>query len=402
MEYLIFITKSAVEDFKRNKIRTILTSLGILIGVTSVVLLMAFGLGLKQYIKDQFTSLGTNQIYVISGNILRGGSFSNSPGSFFGARFDIKDVENLKRINGIEAVAPATFKSVKITTSGNTETSDLFSSSAEMFIVSNLKAEFGQVFSRGDTDKRSKVVVLGPKIAEKLFEDKQLAIGQIVKIDGVGFKVAGVLEAKGGGGFGGPDFDSFIYMPHTTGYIFNPDKKFVRIILKAESEEIIPEIKEEIKNLLLKRYKEEEFSVVEQTEILNAVASIFNIMNSVLVAIAAISLLVGGIGIMNIMYVSVVERVKEIGIRRAVGSTKKDILIQFLAEAVILSLIGGLFGLLLSFLVVFFIRRFFPAYIDLPSVTIALGVSSLIGVVFGVLPAKRASDLTPVEAIRYE
>ncbi|NTU74366.1 FtsX-like permease family protein, partial [Candidatus Roizmanbacteria bacterium] len=160
--------------------------------------------------------------------------------------------------------------------------------------------------------------------------------------------------------------------------------------------------KTEITNILLKRYKADDFSLIEQTEILNAVSSIFSILNTVLIAIAAISLVVGGIGIMNIMYVTVSERIREIGIRRALGARRFDILAQFMIESVILSLFGGVLGLVFSYLIVLLIQSVFPAYIDLQSVILALGVSSIIGVVFGVLPAKKASDLSPMEAIRYE
>lgn len=153
---------------------------------------------------------------------------------------------------------------------------------------------------------------------------------------------------------------------------------------------------------MLKRYKGDDFSIAEQSEILDAVSSIFAVLNSVLVSIAAISLIVGGIGIMNIMYVSVIERVREIGIRRALGATRRDILAQFVTEAVLLSLFGGLLGLTLSFLIVLLVQKFFPAYINWQSVAIALGVSSAIGVIFGVFPARKASNLSPIDAIRYE
>lgn len=402
MSYFFFILKSALEDFRRNKMRTFLTSLGILIGVASVILLMAFGLGLKKYIQDQFESLGTNLIIVHPGQILQGGGFRSGGGVMGGIRFDEKDVLHLKKIKNALYAAPVFVKTIKVSGNRKTEVSDLYATTADIFPLRNLEIEAGRTFARSDLEKRAKVIVIGPKIAEKIFGSADLALAKVIKIETQGFRVIGILKSKGGGGFGGPDFDSFIYMPYKSALSFNPDKKFFAVYLKAESPAAIPPMKEEIKNVLLKRYKEDDFSVIEQTEILNAVSSIFSILNLVLVAIAGISLVVGGIGIMNIMYVSVVEKIKEIGVRRAIGATQNDILFQFLAESVILSLIGGLAGLLLAFFVVLFIQRFFPAYINLPSVFIALGVSSLIGVIFGVFPAKRASDLSPIEAIRYE
>lgn len=402
MYYFLFILRSALEDFQRNKIRTFLTSLGILIGVASVVLLIAFGLGLRKYIQDQFESLGTNLLRVVPGQILQGGGFRSGPSSFGAIRFDERDLLSLQRVKEAEYVIPVFSKTVTVTAGGSSEVGELYASSADIFLGLNLKPQYGIVFTGEDVEKRSKSVVIGPKLAEKLFGEAGRAVGRSIKIEGHTFKVIGVL-AKKGGGFGGPDFDSFVYISYKTGYIFNADKKFLALIVKAYDEQkSLDNLKKEIKERLLRRYKENDFSVIEQAELISAISSIFGIINTVLVAIAAISLVVGGIGIMNIMYVSVVERIREIGIRRAIGATRGDILYQFLAEAVLLSLLGGLLGLLLSYLIVTIIQRVFPAYIDLPSVGIALGVSSLIGIIFGVFPAKRAADLSPIEAIRYE
>ena len=191
-------------------------------------------------------------------------------------------------------------------------------------------------------------------------------------------------------------------MPYTSAFVFNKDKKFLALVAQAKEGSDIKSVKSEIEDVMLKRYESDEFSVIEQTELLSTVTSIFSIINYILVAIASISLIVGGIGIMNIMYVTVTERIKEIGIRRAIGARKKDILYQFLTESVVLSLFGGITGLLLSFLIVFAIQSLFPAYINVVTVIISLGVSSIIGIAFGVFPAKKASDLSPIDAIRYE
>lgn len=401
MSYFIFILKSALEDFRRNKIRTFLTSLGILIGVSSVILLIAFGLGLKQFIKNQFESLGTNLIIIFPGKVLQGGNFRSGPG--FGAiKFDEKDWNYLKKLKNASFVVPVFTKTVTVSGNGNSETADLYATTADIFPLRNLEVEEGNKFQNVDVEKRSKKAVLGPKIAEKLFTVSKSALNKNIKIENQSFQVSGVFKSKGGGGFGGPDFDSFIYIPYKSALSLNPDKKFLAFYIKAEDEQGIPQLKADIKYTLLKFYDEDDFSVLEQTEIQNAVSSIFAILNSILIAIAAISLLVGGIGIMNIMYVSVIERTREIGIRRAIGATAKDILYQFTIEAVILSFLGGLLGLCLSFLIVLTVRKFFPAYINLISVLIALSVSCLIGIIFGVFPAKRAANLSPIEAIRYE
>ncbi len=401
MNYFIFVLKSAFFDFSRNKGRTFLTSLGILIGVMSVILLIAAGLGLKRYINQQFESLAPNLLRVVPGQILQGGSFRGGPGSFGGVQFDEKDVIKLRRVKSVDYVIPTFTKTIKASAGKNSELTDMFSTSSDIFSALNIKPQYGQLFSKEDVDKRTKVAVLGPKIADKLFGSADLAVGGSIKIEGQRFRIIGATEAKGGGGFG-PDFDSYVYVPYKAGYVFDPDKKFLAIIVKAANNANLDTTKKDIEDVMLRRYKEDEFSVIKQTDLLNAITSIFSIMNLVLVTIAAISLIVGGIGIMNIMYVTVTERIKEIGIRRAIGARKFDILSQFLVESVILSLFGGLMGLLLAWVIVFFVQKIFPAYINLTTIFIALGVSTAIGVVFGVFPAKRAADLSPIEAIRYE
>lgn len=401
MEYLIFLIKSSIDDFAHNKLRTFLTSLGLLIGVASVVLLVAMGLGLKAFIAGQFQSLGTQLVFVMPGNFVTNGQFTAS-GPPAGGTFDQTDATNLKRIRNVSAVLPFFVKTVKMEAQGNSYISQLDASTQDIFTGLNLEIEAGRPFTRADYEKGAKVVVIGPEVASKLFQTSQSAIGKTVKISTLTYRVIGVTKTKGGGGLGGGGFDGRTFMPQTAALPFNPTKKFFTIYLKSSSNEAINQIKADATRILLKRYKSDDFSVVEQAEFLSAINSIFSILNGVLVAIAAISLVVGGIGIMNIMYVSVAERTHEIGIRRAVGATQKDVLLQFITEAVILSILGGVMGLLLSGGIVLAIRPLFPAYIDPASVFVAIGVSSAIGLIFGVLPARHASQLSPIEAIRYE
>lgn len=398
MTYFLFIFKSAIGDFAKNKTRTFLTSLGILIGVSSVILLLALGLGLKKYISNQFESLGANLIFVMPGSkggMMRGG------GMVGGIKFDDRDVKKIQRIPGVKVVAPAFAKSgTLIKTKGKEETIDLIGSSENITPILNIELEEGRLLEKKDVDKKSKVVMISSPLAKKLFSSTSDALNKSVSIENQSFKIIGIMKAKGGSG--GSDLDSNVYAPVTATYSFNPEKKYFTIYLKSDSKDQVADLKLTIEKELLKRYEKDQFSVLDQGEIIGSISSIFNIINTVLLAIAAISLIVGGVGIMNIMYVTVIERIREVGIRRALGATQKDILYQFLTEAVILSLFGGLAGLILSFLVVFGVQFFFPAYIDMNTVFLALGVSSAIGIVFGVFPAKKAAALSPIEAIRYE
>lgn len=401
MNQILFSLKTAADDFRRNKMRTLLTSLGILIGISSVVLLMSFGLGLKAYINQQFESLGANLIYVMPGDFSAGFSGGFQRSMALGIRFDIRDYNTVKRIKSLKAIVPVYVNTYKLKGEKDTESYEVDASTNEIFDIMNIRAEYGTLFTKSDSDKGSKKAVLGPNVAKKLFGSAEAAVGKKITIENVSFTVAGVTQVKGGGGMG-PSIDDQLYIPYKSAVSFNPDKKFFALYAQAENKDDIPRIKTEIRDALEKRYEADDFSVIEQTEFLTTISSIFNVLNMVLVAIAGISLIVGGIGIMNIMFVSVVERIREIGIRRAIGARKQDILYQFLTESVLLSVFGGVAALALSFGIVTVIQNFFPAYIDAMTVGIALAVSSAVGIVFGVMPAKRAADLSPIDAIRYE
>ena len=399
MEYIIFTLKSALFDFSRNKGRTFLTSLGILIGVLAVVLLTAAGLGLRKYIQQQFEMLGSNLVTVLPGNLDEGLS---SGGPAFGRiNFSEEDFQKLKRVRIIKNVVPLYSRSFTVSGGNDSKYSELYASTADIFLTFNQKAEYGKLFTNRDVEKRSKIVVIGPELGKKLFGSAKKALGQSVKIENQSFKVTGITKSKGGG-LTSQDLDSAVYMPYKTAYVFNTGKTIMAFYIQARTESEILEMKRQAEKIMLENFEDDEFSIVEQKDLLSTINSIFSIVNTVLVAIAAISLLVGGIGIMNIMYVTVTERIKEIGIRRALGARKFDILSQFLVESVILSFFGGLAGLLLAYIIVFFVQPLFPAYIDTFSVVLALGVSSGIGIIFGVFPAKKAADLSPIDAIRYE
>jgi putative ABC transport system permease protein len=396
-EYL-HLAKAALEDFRRNKARTALTSLGIMIGVMSVVLLIALGLGLKNYIEDQFESMGANLVMVMPGSGIGGGGGFGAGMVGAGADFDERDVNSLSRVSGVKYTVPVFFKSTGIESGGEKKPAYIMGVNESFFDLMNKEVIGGELFTKSDVAAGSKVAVLGNTLADDLFENPEDSVGRTVRFENLRVKVMGVMEKTGDS-----EMDKSVMVPFKTTYgSLNPNKTFWSIYIGVESKDEVGAVKEKVKETLLRRYNEEDFSVTEQSEILSTVNQIFSIINTVLIAIGSISLIVGGIGIMNIMYATVTERTKEIGIRRAVGATQKDILLQFLTESLILSVFGGVLGLVLATLIVLIVRFFFPASINFFSVVITFLISSGIGIFFGVFPARRASRLTPIEAIRYE
>ena len=268
----------------------------------------------------------------------------------------------------------------------------------DYFDLMNAEAVEGALFTKTEAQSRTKIAVLGYTIAENLFEVPDNAIGKTIRFENQRFKVIGVIKKTGDN-----EQDKSIVIPYKSTFgSINPDKTFWSIYLGVESEDNVEIAKLKADGPWSCAAPIYDFSVTEQSEILSTIDQIFAVINGFLIAIGSISLIVGGIGIMNIMFASVTERTKEIGIRRAVGATEKDILYQFLTESVMLSAFGGIVGLLLSIVIVLIIRRFFPASINALAVILALGISSAIGIFFGVFPARRASKLPPIEAIRYE
>ena len=398
MKYFIFQLKTALDDFKRNKTRTFLASLGILIGVMSVVMLIALGLGLRNYIEGQFENLGTNLVIIFPGSGLSQGAASFGPGLAGGAEFDERDADSLRRVEHAQYVVPVFLKSVLIEAQNKEEFGYVFGTNEEFFEVMNAEVLEGRLLTKADIQRKLKDTVLGNKLAEALFDDPKTGVGKTLRIANQRYKIVGVMEKTGDNETDGSAIVSY----RTTYGGLNPDKTFFSIYVGVQNEDNVESVKKDAEEVLLRRYEEDDFSVSDQGELLSTVNQIFGMINGVLIAIGSISLVVGGIGIMNIMYANVTERTKEIGIRRAIGATKKDILFQFVSESVLLSLFGGLSGLLVSAILVAIIRPFFPVALNFLAIVIAIGISTLIGVFFGVFPARRAANLTPIEAIRYE
>lgn len=387
---------SAFADFKRDKVRTALTSLGIMIGVLSVVILIALGLGLKNYIQQQFESLGANLVMILPGSGFSGG---NGPaGLAGGAEFDEKDVASLKKLPNIKYLVPVYIRSASVSSADTQKKVTIMGANEDFFALINIKVEAGELWTKSDVDKKAKVAVLGNTIAGDLFGNPNDALGKTIRIEGLRLKVIGIAKK-----IGNQERDGAAFVPYTTTFgSLNPKKTFFAIYLGIADQNVVNSVKADVQKTLVKRYDKDKFSVTEQSEILSSINQIFAIINLVLIAIGSISLIVGGIGIMNIMYATVTERTREVGIRRAIGATKKDILLQFLTESTMLSLFGGVVGLILATIIVEIVRNWFPVAINAFAVILAIGVSSGIGIFFGVFPAKKAADLSPMEAIRYE
>jgi putative ABC transport system permease protein len=389
-----------------NKVRSFLTMLGVIIGVGSVVLLTSIGTGLQSFVSEQFDALGSNIIFVVPGNPFGdGGGFGNQQQAILErfrptlkrAQLDkiIRDNRDII-LDGTATAAGVAQMRYRDVSSNIT----LYGITASYEQVQNHSAKIGEWFTDADEARGRRVVLLGSKAAEEFFGTED-PIGREIRLDAQRYTVVGVLESKGGG-FGGPNFDSYVYLPlKTLQDNFNVEV-IANLIFVAREPELIPEAIERIESYLLTEIEEDKFSVYDQSELLATINQILGALTVGLGSIAAISLVVGGIGIMNIMLVSVTERTREIGLRKALGATPNIILMQFLIEAALLSVIGGSIGLIIAYLGSLAMQAFFPARVTMDVVILAFGVSTAVGLVFGAAPARRAAKLSPIEALRYE
>jgi len=394
----IELFRLALKALWANKLRSFLTTLGIIIGVFSIIVLVSIGTGLQSYITREISSFGPNLIYVLPGNIGQGGPL----GGTFSYRITLQDSKNIQqRLISTADVAPVIEGSstVRYKNKENKSAYAFGTTSNYPKVVLNTKLEKGIFFTLGQEKSGAKVAVIGDSMYEKLFDRKD-AIGKRIFIGNSVYTVVGVLKKQGA--IFGVDRDNIAYIPVLAAKVQFGQDNVSEILISAKNEALIPVIKNQIKQTLLKRLTEDDFSIQTAESTLSTVKNITNMLSFALGGISAISLLVGGIGVANIMLVSVTERTKEIGLRKALGAKRNDILKQFLLEAIMISVLGGIIGIVLGIVVSFIIAIILVSSVTPWSVFLAFGFSILVGIVFGMAPAIRASKLSPIDALRYE
>jgi putative ABC transport system permease protein len=394
------ITKLAVRSLYRNKSRSALTMLGIIIGVSAVILLVSIGQGLQSYITQQFESLGSNLVVVLPGQVGTGNGISGAP-NLAGSKLTLTDVDRLSRLDGvIESVGAGIEMPITVSYLGKSKYTTAGGVTAEYQKMRNLTTSEGRMITDSDNMVGRNVVDIGPGLVDSLFGGSN-PIGKQITMGGQKFQVVGILSKIGSGGFG-VDVNSFVVLPITTAQKLFGLKSVQAIGVKVVDKDSINTAITEVKKELGKRLKSDDFSVVDSSSLVATINQILGVVTIALGGIAAISLIVGGVGIMNIMLVSVTERTREIGLRKAVGAKPQDILVQFLIESVTLSVAGGAIGILIGFLGSMVINQFITTTVTFWSVALAFGVSAAIGIIFGVAPAARASKLNPIDALKYE
>ncbi len=399
--------RTAMTGLTTNKMRAALTMLGIIIGVGSVVALMSVGEGVEAMITGEIQGLGANLIFITADQP------EDATAPAYVTTADAEALADPFNVPAVVAVSSTMQGQLRVSHGDEDASLTVSGTNAQYADVRSLELALGGFLTEADLDDQAKVAVLGWRAYSDLFADGEFPVGQIISIDGVRFEVVGVLEEQGGFGIE----DDTIYVPMTTAQTrFFPQRTLsgeypvAAIYASAVDETQVEAAIDQITQLLRERRdlapgEVDDFQLTSQQAVLDLVGQITGVLTLFLGAIAGISLLVGGIGIMNIMLVSVTERTREVGIRKAVGATKRDILIQFLLEAIVLSFLGGLLGIGLGILGANFISNLAPdlvTKVTAGTVTLAAGVASAVGLVFGVYPAMRAANLHPIEALRYE
>ena len=400
------LVRVAGESILKNKMRTLLTMLGIVIGVGAVIVMVAVGQGAQRSIANQINALGTNLLIVTPGSSSQGG-VSQGAGTF--NRITVEDAEKLKNEGTLfAAVSPVVMTRTQVIGGGNNWRTLINGVSTDFQTIRDWQVQSGTFFSDVDLRSMRKVAVIGSTVATNLFAGGD-PVGSQIQIRNVPFTIVGVLATKGQNA-GGQDQDDVVLVPHTTAQNrLSGNTRIGQILVSASSPDEIPAAQDEVKAIMRESHRiadgdDDDFTVRNQTEIANAAQGTTKIMTWLLASIASVSLLVGGIGIMNIMLVSVTERTREIGIRMAIGARGSDVLTQFLVESIVMSVLGGAVGLAAGVGGASLLAHFtgWSTAVPVQSVALAIGFSAAVGVFFGYYPARKAAALDPITALRYE
>ena len=400
------LIKVATQSILKNKMRTLLTMLGIIIGVGAVIVMVAIGQGAQSQIQDQINNLGTNMIVITPGASSQGGV---SRGAQSYNRLRVKDAEKIQRESLlVSAVSPVVFTRTQVIGGQGNWRTTINGVSTDYQIIRDWGLKYGRFFDQSEVRQMRKVAVLGHTVAENLFPGED-PVGQQIQLRNVPVQIIGVLEPKGQTASGN-DQDDVILAPYTTVQSrLSGWSRIFQILASTSSPNDIAEAQDEIRVIMreshdLSEWEDDDFTVRNQTDLADAAQGTTEVMTLLLAAIASISLLVGGIGIMNIMLVSVTERTREIGIRMAIGARGRDVLTQFLVESIVMSMLGGLIGVGIGFAGASILGQFtgWNTVISPETVMIALIFSAGVGIFFGFYPARKAAALNPIEALRYE
>jgi putative ABC transport system permease protein len=399
----------ALESLNANKLRSGLTILGIVIGVAAVVAMLGVGQGAQNTITNSISGIGSNLLFIFPGNMTE--EVRNVQPLTIN---DVSALQDILEAPSIAAVAPSISGSVTVTFGREKVTTTVEGITPDYALVRNYIVTEGEFINSEQQLGKASVALLGPDVAEKLFGRTDGIVGETVRIEGQPFRVTGILESKGGGSFGSQD--NIVMVPITTAQarLIQRNRDRVDVIyISATSADAVNQASEEVAQILRNRHRTaigaDDFTIFSQQDFVSTAKTITGVFTIFLGGVAAISLLVGGIGIMNIMLVSVTERTREIGLRKALGARKKDILIQFLTESSLLSLFGGIIGIIFGWLIAFVIGKIaaanntpFTPTIGIDAILLATIFSTAVGLFFGIYPANRAANLEPVEALRYE
>ncbi|HAB40742.1 MAG TPA: multidrug ABC transporter substrate-binding protein [Porphyromonadaceae bacterium] len=400
------LLKIALKALNNNKLRCFLTMLGIIIGVASVITMLAIGQGSKNSIKAQISEMGSNMIMIHPGNMQRGGVRQSADNM---QTLEVSDYEALKELPGVAAISPSVNSGGQLVNGNNNYPSSIYGVTTDYLDIRKFKVKDGAMFTDHDIKSAAKVCILGKTVVDNLFPNGDDPIGRVIRFGKIPLTVIGVLESKGTNSMG-QDQDDVVIAPYTTVMKRILAIDYIQgIFASAADENQTDETIDAITEVLRTRHKikedaDNDFEIRSQQELSEMMNSTSDMMTVLLACIAGISLLVGGIGIMNIMYVSVTERTREIGLRMSIGARGIDILSQFLIEAVIISVSGGIIGILLGVIASWMVNVIarWPVYIQLYSVVLSFAVCTVTGIFFGWYPAKKAASLDPIEAIRYE